>query len=56
MDAYVERRLHRLLVQRAGSRLRAGRADRWSRPFFEALGLYRLRGTIQYPGVVHATT
>jgi len=50
MDAYVERRLHRLLVQRAGSRLRAGRADRWGRPFFEALGLYRLRGTIQYPG------
>jgi RNA-directed DNA polymerase len=56
MDAYVERRLHRLLVQRAGSRLRAGRADRWSRPFFEALGLHRLRGTIQYPGSVHATT
>jgi group II intron reverse transcriptase/maturase len=49
MDAYVEQRLHRLLVQRAGSRLRAGRADCWNRPFFEALGLYRLRGTIQYP-------
>jgi group II intron reverse transcriptase/maturase len=56
MDAYVERRLHRLLVQRAGSRLRAGRADRWNRPFFEALGLCRLRGTIQYPGACHATT
>jgi RNA-directed DNA polymerase len=56
MDAYVERRLHRLLVQRAGSRLRARRADGWSRPFFEALGLFRLRGTIQYPGVVHAAT
>jgi len=50
LDRYVEGRLHRLLVQRAGSRLRAGRATVWRRPFFEALGLYRLRGTIQYPG------
>lgn len=24
----------------------------WRRPFFEALGLCRLRGTIQYPGSV----
>ena len=30
--------------------LRAGRAAAWRRPFFEALGLHRLRGTIQYPG------
>ena len=51
IDAYVEQRLHRLRVQRAGSRLRAGRAAVWNRPFFETLGLYRLRGTIQYPGV-----
>jgi group II intron reverse transcriptase/maturase len=50
MDTYVEERLHALLVKRAGSRLRAGRAAVWHRPFFEALGLYRLRGTIQYPG------
>jgi RNA-directed DNA polymerase len=50
IDRYVEDRLHRLLVQRAGSRLHAGRADVWRRPFFEALGLCRLRGTIQYPG------
>jgi hypothetical protein len=28
----------------------------WDRPFFERLGLIRLRGTIQYPGVAHATT
>ena len=47
---YVEDRLHGLLVKRAGSRPRPGRADRWRRPFFEALGLHRLRGTIQYPG------
>ena len=45
-----------LLLKRAGSRLRAGRADRWLRPFFETLGLCRLRGSIQYPGVAHATT
>jgi group II intron reverse transcriptase/maturase len=56
LDAYVERRLRGLLVKRAGSRRAAGRATAWSRPFFEALGLIRLRGTIQYPGAVHATT
>ena len=56
IDTYVEERLRGLLLKRAGSRLRAGRADAWRRPFFEALGLTRLRGTIQYPGVAHATT
>ena len=56
IDRYVEERLRRLLLQRAGSRLRAGRAEAWRRPFFEALGLTRLRGTIRYPGVAHATT
>jgi RNA-directed DNA polymerase len=43
-------RLRALLLHRAGSRLHAGRATVWRRPFFEALGLCRLRGTIQYPG------
>jgi RNA-directed DNA polymerase len=56
LDRYVEARLYRLLRQRAGSRLRAGQANEWRRPFFEALGLSRLRGTIRYPGVAHATT
>jgi RNA-directed DNA polymerase len=56
IDTYVEERLHGLLLKRAGSRLRAGRAEAWRRPFFEALGLTRLRGTIRYPGVAHATT
>jgi group II intron reverse transcriptase/maturase len=55
-DQYVERRLRGLLLKRAGSRMAAGRAVAWTRPFFEALGLIRLRGTIQYPGVAHATT
>jgi RNA-directed DNA polymerase len=50
MDRHVEDRLRGLLLKRAGSRLGPGRADQWRRPFFEALGLYRLRGTIQYPG------
>jgi RNA-directed DNA polymerase len=51
IDRYVEDRLHALLLQRAGSRLRAGRGAVWRRPFFEALGLCRLRGTVQYPGM-----
>ena len=56
IDRFVEDRLHRLRRARAGSRgqARYGVMDR--RAFFEALGLYRLRGTIQYPGVAHATT
>jgi group II intron reverse transcriptase/maturase len=49
IDDYVVERLRALRLHRAGSRLRAGRADAWTRPFFETLGLYRLRGTIQYP-------
>jgi RNA-directed DNA polymerase len=49
LDRYVEERLRELLVKRAGSRLRAGRTDCWRRPFFEALGLIRLCGSIQYP-------
>ena len=50
LDRYVEDRLRGLLLKRHGSRLAAGRADAWRRPFFEALGLCRLRGTIAYPG------
>ena len=56
VDRYVEERLRGLLLQRVGSRLRPGRVEAWRRPFFEALGLTRLRGSIQYPGVAHATT
>ncbi len=50
LDRYIEDRLRQLVLQRHGSRLRAGRAEAWRRPFFEALGLCRLRGTVQYPG------
>jgi hypothetical protein len=56
IDRYVEQRLRGLRLKRAGSRLAPGRADAWRRPFFETLGLCRLRRTIQYPGVAHATT
>jgi hypothetical protein len=56
IDRHVEDRLRGLLLKRAGSRRVPRRADQWRRPFFEALGLIRLRGTIQYPGVAHATT
>jgi len=50
VDWYVEERLQRLRIKRAGPQLRAGQAETWRRPFFEALGLCRLGGTIQYPG------
>ena len=50
LDRYVERRLRGLLLKRYGSRVAAGRPDAWHRGFFEALGLCRLRGTVQYPG------
>ena len=56
LDRYVEDRLRGLLLKRAGSRLRAGRAVAWRRPFFEAMGLCRLRGTIEYPGPHNAAT
>jgi RNA-directed DNA polymerase len=49
VDHYVVRRLRDLLRKRAGSRGRGTRLD-WDRPFFEHLGLHRLRGTVRYPG------
>jgi group II intron reverse transcriptase/maturase len=56
IDGFVEDRLRGLLQKRVGTRRRPGPAPTWRRPFFEALGLFRLRGSIQYPGVAHATT
>jgi group II intron reverse transcriptase/maturase len=52
LDRYVEERLRDLLVKRHGAQLLAGRTEAWHRPFFEALGLCRLNGTIRYPAVV----
>lgn len=50
VDNYVYERLVRLLRQSKGQRLRAGEAAGWTRDYFPALGLHRLRGTIRYPG------
>jgi group II intron reverse transcriptase/maturase len=50
VDGYVQRRLKGLRLKRAGRNLPAGKAQRWDREYFEQLGLYRLRGTIRYPG------
>jgi group II intron reverse transcriptase/maturase len=50
IDNYTIHRLKRFLVQRKGRHLCAGDTARWTRKYFEALGLHRLRGTIRYPG------
>ena len=54
LDRYVERRLHRFLVRRAGRNLRPDSWKLWTSEWFHAQGLHRLRGTIRYPGTVHA--
>ena len=51
IDRYVERRLAGLMRKRYGRHLRAGQWEAWTREWFEANGLYRLRGTIRYPGL-----
>jgi group II intron reverse transcriptase/maturase len=50
VDSYAYERLLRLLRQRKGRHLREGEAAGWTRDYFHALGLHRLRGTIHYPG------
>jgi group II intron reverse transcriptase/maturase len=49
VDRYVAYRLKRFLVKRKGRNLRTGEAGRWTRDYFEAFGLHRLRGTVKYP-------
>jgi RNA-directed DNA polymerase len=51
MDRYVVDRLRGFMVKRKGRHLRPGEIEGWTREHFESLGLHRLRGTIQYPGV-----
>jgi RNA-directed DNA polymerase len=51
IDHYVERRLWRLMRKRYGRNLKPGQWESWTREWFEAHGLYRLRGTIRYPGL-----
>jgi RNA-directed DNA polymerase len=50
IDYYVVGRLRGLLVKRYGRHLRPGQTTAWTRKWFEAHGLYRLRGTVRYPG------
>jgi RNA-directed DNA polymerase len=49
VDRYVVWRLKRLLIKKRGRNLHAGVADQWTEDWFNAQGLYRLRGTIRYP-------
>jgi RNA-directed DNA polymerase len=50
IDGYVERRLGGLMRKRYGRHIRPGQWEIWTREWFEANGLYRLRGTTRYPG------
>jgi group II intron reverse transcriptase/maturase len=49
LDTYVWRRLRTLRIKRKGRHLRPGEVERWSRQYFQNLGLHRLRGTVEYP-------
>lgn len=51
IDDYVRSRLRGLMRKRYGRHLRPGQSAVWTREWFEAHGLYRLRGTIRYPGL-----
>jgi len=51
IDDYVRSRLRGLMRKRYGRNLRPGQSEVWTRDRFEAHGLYRLRGTIRYPGL-----
>jgi RNA-directed DNA polymerase len=47
VDTLVWQRLRGLRIKREGRQLRAGEAARWTREFFHALGLHRLRGAVR---------
>jgi group II intron reverse transcriptase/maturase len=61
VDRYVHDRLVRLMAERGGHRSRRGlrlalaRKDWPPQRVVKELGLYRLLGTIRYPGAAHAT-
>jgi RNA-directed DNA polymerase len=50
VDGYVVWRLRRLMISKRGRNLHAGQARAWTEEWFNGHGLYRLRGTIRYPG------
>jgi group II intron reverse transcriptase/maturase len=56
LDRFVERRLLRLLARRGGQRRKQWNPREWSHQRLVAdFGLFKLLGTIRYPGGVHAT-
>jgi RNA-directed DNA polymerase len=50
IDSYVQGRLLRLLVARYGRNLKPAHAERWTADWYWNQGLYRLGGTVRYPG------
>jgi len=54
VDRYVWRRLQGFLARRAGRNLKAGQVKQWDSAWLGQQGLYRLGGTIRYPGAVQA--
>ncbi len=56
IDEYVRKRLVRIKQRRGGDRRKPVCMTDWPhRRFVDELGLYKLLGTIRYPGGVHAT-
>jgi RNA-directed DNA polymerase len=51
IDRYVVWKLGRLMRKRYGRNLKPGQAKIWTREWFEVHGLYRLCGTVRYPGL-----
>ncbi len=49
VDSFVVRRLRALRCKRKGRNLQPGEVARWTREYFENLGLHRLRGMTCYP-------
>ena len=55
VDRYAQRRLIRLMAKRGGDRRKPFRAREWPHErFVKDHGLYRLLGTIRYPGGANA--
>ncbi|OLT26427.1 group II intron reverse transcriptase/maturase [Nocardiopsis sp. CNR-923] len=52
VDVWVVLRLKGLMIKKRGRNLRAGQAAAWTEEWFNQQGLYRLRGTVRYPGAV----
>lgn len=50
VDDWVVWKLQRLMGKKRGRNLRAGQADVWTQEWFNQHGLYRLCGTVRYPG------